>query len=74
MVLHLHDNNGSYGMHGLPLDGSINWKLVMKNIEATGYTGNTSLERMKWDYEELSAEEYLTLAFKKARTLDLLRL
>lgn len=46
----------------------------MKNIEATGYTGNTSLEPMKWDYEELSAEEYLTLAFKKARTLDLLRL
>lgn len=74
MALHLQDDNGSHGMHGLPLDGSINWISVMKNIADTGYKGPTSLEPMKWAYEDMSVEEYLKLAARKARRLDSMRL
>ena len=74
MALHLHDNNGSHGQHGLPFDGNIDWNEVMRNIVATGYIGNTALEPMKWDYEDFSVVEFLDLAYKKARRLDLIRI
>ena len=40
MALHLHDfceMNGQYITHRLPLDGKIDWNIVMKNILKTGY-------------------------------------
>ncbi|GMQ64615.1 sugar phosphate isomerase/epimerase family protein [Vallitalea maricola] len=73
MALHLHDNNGSNGQHGLPFDGDIDWDITMKNIVATSYTGATALEPMKWDYENLTVEEFLRVAFDKAKRLELLR-
>jgi sugar phosphate isomerase/epimerase len=74
MALHLHDDNGSYGMHGLPFDGTIDWETVMKNIAATGYTGPTAIEAMYWDYEDLTAREFLHKASEKAKRLEALRI
>lgn len=74
MALHLHDNNGSRAQHGLPFDGDIDWKTTMKKIAATGYTGTIAIEPMKWDYEGMSVEEFLKVAFKKASRLETLRI
>ena len=73
MALHLHDDNGSHGQHGLPFDGSIDWKTAMKKIEETAYTGPTAIEAMNWDYENLSAKEFLYKAFEKGKRLEALR-
>ncbi len=73
MVLHLHDNGGKYNQHQLPFDGGIDWVSVMKKIAITGYQGATSLEPMNWDYEYLSIQQFLNLAYKKAKKLDEMR-
>jgi L-ribulose-5-phosphate 3-epimerase len=74
MALHLHDDNGSYGMHGIPFDGTIDWATAMKNIAETGYTGSTAIEAMDWAYEDLTAREFLHKAYEKAKRLDALRI
>lgn len=74
MALHLHDNNGSYAQHGLPYDGTIDWSATMKSIAATNYSGATAIEPMNWEYEHLSAEEFLHKAFERAKMLEALRL
>lgn len=74
MALHLHDNNGSYAQHGLPFDGTIDWSTTMKKIAETGYSGATAVEAMNWDYENLSAREFLRKAFERAKRLEALRL
>lgn len=74
MALHLHDNGGRHAQHQLPFDGSIDWAEVMGNISATGYQGATSLEPMNWEYESLSIEEFLSLAYRKARRLEQMRM
>ena len=61
-------------MHQIPFDGTINWSEVMKKIEETGYSGATALEVMNWDYEDLSAEEFLQKAFVKAKKLEKLKI
>ncbi|WP_220376676.1 MULTISPECIES: sugar phosphate isomerase/epimerase [unclassified Paenibacillus] len=73
MALHLHDNNGSYAQHGLPFDGTIDWSTTMKKIAETNYSGATAIEAMNWDYEHLSAEEFLHKAFERAKRLEALR-
>ena len=73
MALHLHDNKGKHNQHQLPFDGNIDWKDVMQKISLTGYKGATSLEPMNWDYEDLSIEEFLLLAYEKAKKLDIMR-
>jgi sugar phosphate isomerase/epimerase len=74
MALHLHDDNGSNGMHGLPFDGTVDWETTMKNIAATGYTGATAIEAMYWDYEDLTAREFLQKAYEKAKRLEAMRI
>lgn len=71
-ALHLHDDNGSWGQHGLPLDGSLDWPKIMKNIAATGYSGATAIEPMNWDYLDLSPEEFLRRAFERAKQVEAL--
>ena len=44
MALHLHDNDGTDDQHWIPGEGSINWRILMKKITATGYTGPVALE------------------------------
>lgn len=74
MAIHLHDDNGSYAQHGLPFDGTIDWSTVMQAIVRTGYSGATAIEAMNWDYENLSAREFLHKAFERATRLEALRL
>lgn len=74
MALHLHDNNGSYAQHGLPFDGTTDWSTTMKKIAETGYTGAIAIEAMNWDYEDLSAKEFLHKAFERAKRLEALKL
>lgn len=73
MALHLQDNGGKYNQHQLPLDGNIDWLTVMRKISLTGYKGATSLEPMNWDYEHLSIQQFLELAYQKARIIDDMR-
>lgn len=73
MALHLQDNGGKHNQHQLPFDGSIDWTEVMDSISLTGYKGATSLEPMNWDYEQLSIQEFLLLAYQKAKELDDMR-
>ncbi|MCR1950472.1 sugar phosphate isomerase/epimerase [Clostridium sp. DSM 100503] len=70
MAMHLHDNGGVRGQHQLPFDGNINWERVMGEIEGSGYKGATTLEPMNWGYEDLSMQEFLSNAYKKAKKLE----
>jgi len=72
MALHLHDNDGTGDRHRLPFDGNIDWPSLMRQIEALGYKGPTTLE-MGGAYPELTAEEFLRTAFERAARLDALR-
>lgn len=74
MALHLQDNGGKHNQHQLPFDGDIDWPEVMNNIALTGYKGATSLEPMNWDYENLSIQQFLSLAYQKAKKLDDMRI
>ncbi|MCL2512960.1 MAG: sugar phosphate isomerase/epimerase [Oscillospiraceae bacterium] len=71
-ALHLHDNDGSGDRHRLPFDGSIDWPTLMRQIEELGYKGPTTLE-MGGEYPDLTAEEFLGIAFERAKKLDDLR-
>ena len=73
MALHLQDNGGKHNQHQLPFDGSIEWVQVMKKIAHSGYQGATTLEPMNWDYEHLSIQQFLDLAYQRAKKLDELR-
>lgn len=69
-ALHLHDNGGKFNQHQLPFDGNVDWTDTMKRIDIAGYQGATTLEPMNWDYEELSIQQFLELAYQKAKELD----
>ena len=76
MVLHLHDNNGVVtgtpvdDGHLLPCDGNMGWRKIMGDIRAFGYTGSVSLEVMNRGYEKLPVEEFLQLAYNRAKKLE----
>ncbi len=74
MALHLHDNGGKHNQHQLPLDGHIDWFRVMREISNAGYQGVTSLEPMNWDYEQRSIQQFLALAYQKAKQIDEMRI
>ncbi len=69
MALHLHDNGGKHNQHQLPFDGNIDWQKLMNKIALTSYTGAITLEPMNWDYENLSIQEFLKLAYSRAKKL-----
>lgn len=73
MAIHLHDNNGKFAQHGLPLDGTIDWSTTMQSIAQTDYTGPIAIEAMNWDYEDLSAKAFLHKAFEQAKRLEVLK-
>ena len=72
-ALHLQDNGGTHNQHQLPLDGKIDWQNVMQKIARTDYRGATSLEPMNWDYAHLSIQQFLELAYQRAKEIDELR-
>jgi len=78
MALHLHDNQGELSgankvdQHRLPFDGTIDWPAQMRAIAETGYKGPTALEVNNMGYEALPPEEFLALAYERARRLEAL--
>jgi len=76
MALHLHDNAGYISgandedQHLLPYDGTIDWAIVMKKIAQSGYTGPVALESLNRGYNNLPPEEFLGLAFERAKRLE----
>lgn len=78
MALHLHDNAGyingdlSEDQHKMPFDGTIDWTATMKKIAEVGYTSATSLE-LGYVYSHLIPDEFLRIAYEKAKRLDELR-
>ena len=72
MALHLHDCNET-AIHRLPFDGILNWSEIMQNISKTGYIGATAIEAMNWEYQDITAREFLQRAFEKAKKLEALR-
>ena len=79
MALHLHDNHGtitesnSADEHLLPFDGTIDWPDQMRKIAETGYRGPTTLEVENGGYENVPPEEFLALAYERAKRLEALR-
>ena len=76
-ALHLHDNDGYISgsaeedQHLLPFDGTIDWPVTMKKIAQTGYTGSVALEVIHRGYENLPPEDFLLLAFERAKKLKI---
>lgn len=70
MALHLHDNNRVEDQHLLPFDGTIDWVTTMHRIKQYGYSGSVTLEVENVGYENLSPEEFLQLAFERAKRLE----
>jgi len=73
MALHLHDNDASGDMHLLPFDGTTDWPAQMCAIAATGYRGPTTLEVVNEGYGNVPPEEFLALAYERAKRLEGLR-
>ena len=46
---------------------------TMKKIAETDYSGAIAIEAMNWDYENLSAREFLHKAFEQAKRLEALK-
>lgn len=79
MALHLHDNDGYVSgageedQHRLPFDGTIDWGKTMRQIAAAGYEGPIALEATNAGYETLPPEEFLRLAYERAKKLEAMK-
>ena len=77
IALHINDNFGDGDTHVLPFDGTINWNKKMEKLEKCKNVEHFTLEvdfnknheKCKKLYGNLSAREYLDLAFEKANKL-----
>jgi len=72
LAVHLHDNCGDDDTHLLPFDGNIEWDIVVQKLKKCRDIRYLTLEidyNPKHEksvlYKGLSADEYLTLAFKR---------
>lgn len=73
MALHLHDNDSTDDQHLLPFDGTVDWPAQMRGIAETGYQGPTTLEVVNEGYQDKTPEEFLALAYERAKRLEQLR-
>ena len=78
-ALHINDNIGDGDIHILPFDGTVDWNAKMQKLKSCKDACYLTLEvGYCWNHEKcaiyrnLSAKEYLRLAYKKAT--DLLKL
>ena len=72
IAIHLHDNDGELDLHGLPFDGTMNWKEMTDNLKQTTYSGPITLEnKYKGEYTKLPLEDYFKLSLEKAKKIDL---
>lgn len=69
MALHLHDNDGKGDQHLIPREGSINWPVIRRKLQETGYTGAIALEAIKPDCDGETAEAYLKRAYQAAKDI-----
>ena len=69
MALHLHDNDCTDDQHLLPFDGTVDWPKTMNQIAGAGYAGAISMETYNTGYEDMSPEEFLLLAYERAKRL-----
>ena len=72
MALHLSDNHGERDEHLLPFDGTIDWPAQMRAIAGMGYRGPTTLEVENEGYQDRPPEEFLALAYERAKRLEAL--
>ena len=83
-AVHLHDNDGTRDAHNIPGDGTIDWKLVRRELLDSAYEGAWSLEiehpltdkfgksllpREDDPYFGMGPEEYLSRAFEAHKRL-----
>ena len=56
-ALHLHDNDSISDSHLLPFEGNVNWKVFIKALKNTSFTGSLMLEAcFPFDYSKLDTE------------------
>lgn len=68
-ALHLHDNDGMEDQHRIPGEGTVGWKRVRAQLDASGYKGNITFEvtnEFSPMYRDASAEDFLAAAYRKA--------
>lgn len=76
---HIHDNtgkpeSGDNDAHLLPFDGNIDYKAMMKDLDACGYKGSLMLEVSKRRYgDAFTDEEFLIQAFDRIKKISLLK-
>lgn len=70
-MVHLHDNHGNHqDEHLLPLDGTVPWDWVVRQLKQAGYAGPLTLEVVyHGPYTALSPEEFYGLAYRRGEQL-----
>lgn len=67
LTVHLHDNDRSADIHGLPYDGTIDWTVLADRLAAVSYGGPVMLEVMAGHYESTnSPDAFLRRALQAA--------
>jgi len=69
-AVHLHDNDGINDQHDLPFDGTVKWKEIMNKLKDVKYTGATALEVINNSYHDCTPQDFLKLAYGRAKRLS----
>ena len=72
-AIHLHDNTGDKDAHLVPFEGTIDWKLKMRQIAQSSYTGTMTIEaeyNTNGGYIEQSLEAFLLKIHKAGVQLE----
>lgn len=77
MAIHLDDNMGDADSHLLPFDGNARWNNILKDLKNSRDLKYLTLEvdfsrghKCSEIYKELSAQEFLRLAFEKVKMIE----
>lgn len=70
-AVHLHDNDKSDDLHLFPLDGTINWKYVMKKLKECNYNGPITMELCyRYDYLNLPLDDFYKIGYERGLQLN----
>ena len=69
-AVHLHDNDGIKDQHNLPFDGTIKWKEIMSKLRGVNYSGTIALEVINDSYNDYTPQDFLKLAYDRAKLLS----
>ena len=78
LCTHIHDNFGrdkedplkDADYHYLPFEGDIDYAAMMRKLDKYGYAGSLMLEVSQRHYGDISAEEFLAIAYERAKKLS----